>query len=106
MMGQINLTVDEISGGGEDLRHVGEHVHHGLVWAAVDQLAAIHMGREVEGFNSAVPAKVGQFCAVTESFIQGNVLGWEIASHEIQLAWGNWLWCGNTVKFKTIRVVG
>ena len=80
-MWQINLAVEEASGGGESL---GKHVCNGLVGAglvqaAVDPLAALCKGREVERFDGAVLSKVGKFHAVVEPFIPWNVLGWVIA---------------------------
>ena len=79
--------MEEVGGRGEGLRDVGEHVRHGLADGrsvrAADPLATLCKGGEVEGFRSLVPAEVGQFFTVTESFIQGNVLGREIASHGI-----------------------
>ena len=64
-MGKIDLVVEKISGGGEGLGDVGEHVCHGLVdgrpvWAAADPLATLCEGGKVEGFISLVPAKVGK----------------------------------------------
>ena len=61
MVGQADLMLEEISGGGEGLSDVGEHVHHGIIdarpiHAAVDPLATLCKGGEVEGFSDLVPA--------------------------------------------------
>ena len=55
--------MEEVGGGGEGLGDVGEHVCHGLidggpVCAAVDPLAVLCKGGEVDGFSGAVPAEV------------------------------------------------
>ena len=108
MVWQINLAVEEVGGGGESLRNVGGHglVDAGPVRVAIDPLATLCKGGEVEGFSDSIPAEVGQFCAVTESFIQGNILGQEIASHGVRLVRGNWHQCGNAIKFEAVKVAG
>ena len=88
MVGQINLVVEEVGGRGEGLGDVGKHVHHGLVdgrpvGAAIDPLAVLRKGWEVEEFSGSVPAEVGQFCTVAEAVVQRNILDWEITSHRI-----------------------
>ena len=111
MVWQIDLAVEKVGVGGEGLGNVGKHVCHGLVDAgpvqvAIDPLAALCKGREVKGFDGAVPDKVGKFCVVAELFIQQNILGWEIASHGVQLVHNDWRLCSNAIKLKAINVVG
>ena len=53
MMWEVDLMLEEVGRQGEGLRDVAEHVHHGLVdtgtvRAAVDPLAILREGREVE----------------------------------------------------------
>ena len=91
MVGQVNLAVEEIGGGGDGLGDVGEHVCHGIidgrpVCVTVDPVIILRQSGDVEGFCGPVPAKVGQSGAVLELFVQGNILGREVTSHGICLA--------------------
>jgi hypothetical protein len=68
-MREVDLAMEEVSGGREGFRDVGKHVGHRLidarpVGAAVDPLAILRKGREVDGVGRSVPAKVGKFGAV------------------------------------------
>ena len=97
MVWQIEFAVEEVGGGGESLGNIGKQICHGLV-------ASLHKGREVEGFDGAVTAKICKFRAVIELFIQWNILGREIASQGIQLVWDDWHWCGNAIKFEADKI--
>ena len=104
---QINLVVEEIGGGGDGRGDVGKHVCHGLVdgrpvCIAVGPFAILRQSGDVEGFCGPVPAEVGQSGTVLESFVQGNVLGWEITSRGISLARDRWCRSANVVNFEAV----
>ena len=92
MIWEINLTMEEVGGGSEGLRDVGEHVGHRFVdaspvWAAVDTLVILGEGGEVDGFGCVIPAKVCQFHLVMEPVIERRVLGREVSPVCAGLAW-------------------
>ena len=73
-MREIDLAMEEVGGGGEGLGSVGKHACHGFidtgpVQAAVNPLAALRKGWEVERLGSSISAKVGESCSVAEVFI-------------------------------------
>ena len=80
MMREIDFVVEEVCGGREGLKDVGEHVGHSFVDASpvraeVDPLAIFSESGEVDGFGCAIPAEVCQFCPVAEPVIEWHVLG-------------------------------
>jgi len=84
-MREVDLTMEEVSGGGKGFWDVGEHVGHCLVdtspvGAAVKPFAILGEGGEVEGVGCAVPAKVGKFCSVVEPVIEWCILGREVGT--------------------------
>ena len=79
-MREIDFAVEEVSGGREGLRDVGEHVGHSFVdaspvGAAVDPLAILSESGGVDGFGCVISAKVCLFCSVTEPVVERHVLG-------------------------------
>jgi hypothetical protein len=79
-MREIDFAVEEVGGGREGLRDVGEHVGDSFVdaspvGAVVDPLAIFSESGEVDGFGCAIPAKVCQFCSVMEPVVERRVLG-------------------------------
>ena len=80
VMREVHLAVEEVSGVGEGLWDVGEHVDHGLVdsgsiGGAVDPLAILGENGKVEGFGGTVPAEVGKRRADAEFLVERDVLG-------------------------------
>jgi hypothetical protein len=70
LMWEVNLMMDEVSGGRDGLRDVGKHVSHRIfdassVWAAVDPLAVLGECGEVDGFGCMIPAEVCQLITVS-----------------------------------------
>ena len=79
-MREVDLAMEEVGGGREGFGDVGEHVSHlfvdaSPVGAAVNPLAILGKGGEVDGVGCAVPAEVGKFCMVTEPVIEWYILG-------------------------------
>ena len=70
---------------------VGEHVHHHFidaspVLAAVEPLAILSEGGELEGFGFVVPAKVCTLSTVMEAIVERDVLGGEVCPNRRGLA--------------------
>ena len=87
-MGEVDLVMEEVGGGGEGLRNVDEHVSHALVdaspiRAAIDPLVILGECGKVDSFGGAVRAKVCKLVLRRRSLKIG---GTKIALIEVDIA--------------------
>jgi hypothetical protein len=108
-MWEVNLAIEEVSGGREGFGDVGKHVNHRLVDAspvgtAVDPLAILGKSGEVDGVGCVIPAEVGEFGAVAEPVIEWCLLGREFGPGRSRLVQNRHRGCGNAVYVEPVEV--